>query len=235
MSVSAFFNKLMGHQQQKAHVTTANYRDLVTKIATGHEPSHTEVELLLTSADKSVDDLRRDVERYQHRLALKAMVNSLPKLEEEFAEVQQQIAAVDHDLEEAERKHDRVTAPLYGRLEEIKRARNDASDAKRKLFDTCDNPGLERQLAQAATELSQLTDANKDMAAHATWLENKADSERDQAGREFSEADRNHHREQSVLHIQQAESLRRQIKANEKGRADVVKQREQIEELMRQA
>jgi hypothetical protein len=41
--------------------------------------------------------LQSDVEAYQHRMALKAIVASLPKLEQEFAQVQQQIAAADRD------------------------------------------------------------------------------------------------------------------------------------------
>ena len=49
-------------------------RELVSGIATGEEPNHAEVERLLATTGKSIDDLRRDVERFQHGMELKAVV-----------------------------------------------------------------------------------------------------------------------------------------------------------------
>jgi chromosome segregation ATPase len=234
MSVATFFEKLMGLQQQKAQATIAGYRELVAGIATGEEPGSPEVERVLVNTGKSIDDLRRDVEAYQHRMALKAMVSSLPDLDRDFAEVQKQIAAADRELQEAERRHDDATAPLYGRMEDIKQARSEASRAQQELFDTCSDPDLERQLDRANDELARLLEANKDLATHAAWLDNKSDAERDRIGKELTEADREHRREQAALYRKQAESLRRQIKVNEKAQGDIIKQRVQIEDHMRQ-
>ena len=50
MSISTFFEKLLGLEQQKAQATTAGYRELVAGIATGEEPDHAEVERLLAPA-----------------------------------------------------------------------------------------------------------------------------------------------------------------------------------------
>ncbi|MEZ6098709.1 MAG: hypothetical protein R3E01_07035 [Pirellulaceae bacterium] len=127
MSVTTFFEKMIGLQLQRSLQKQNSYRELVAGIATGEEPSPAEVERLLFETKKSITDLQFDVETYQHRMALKAIVASLPKLEQEFEQVQQQIAAADRDLEEAERRHDETTSPLYGRLHEIKEARKDAS------------------------------------------------------------------------------------------------------------
>jgi chromosome segregation ATPase len=234
MTVSTFFEKLLGQQRQKTQVNLAGYRELVSGIATGAEPDHAEVERLLDTTGKSLDDLRRDMERFQHRMELKARVASLPDLDREFAKVQQQIAAAEQLLTDAERRHDETTGPLYSRLREIKDAQSDASRATQELFHTCDDPDLKRQLNQVTSEINRLLKANKDLATHATLLDNKADSQRDQADKELSEADRDHRREQSVLYRKQAESLRRQIKTNEKAQADALKQREQIEDRMRQ-
>ena len=224
----------MGLQQKKVQTTIAGYRELVAGIATGEEPDHAEVERLLASTGKSIDDLRRDVKRFQHRMELKALVASLPELDREFADLQKRIASADRELEVAERKREEaVIGPLYVRLEEIKQARSDASRAKQELFHTCEDSELKRQLDHANAEIQRLLEANKDLATHAAWLDNKSDSERERAEKELSESGREHRREQAALYRKQSESLRRQIKANQKAQADALKRCNVIEERMR--
>lgn len=55
MNVTAFFEKIMGLQQQRAQQTIAGYRDLVAGIATGEEPDPSDVERHLADAGKSLD------------------------------------------------------------------------------------------------------------------------------------------------------------------------------------
>lgn len=234
MSVTTFFEKIIGLQQQRSQQKQNSYRELVAGIATGEEPSPAEVERLLAEAKKSITDLQRDVETYQHRMALKAMVASLPKLEEEFAQVQQQIAAADHDLEAAERLHDEITGPLYGRLHEIKEARKDASQASQELYETCDSPNLEQKVTEINAEIERLNKSAWDLAIQAAYLDNKAEAERHQAEKELTAADREHRLEQAALFEKQAESLRQRVKSSQKAQADAVKRREQIEDRMRQ-
>jgi chromosome segregation ATPase len=234
MSATTFFEKMIGLQQQRSQQKQSSYRELVASIATGEEPSAAEVDRLLAETKKSISDLKHDVETYQHRMALKAIVASLPKLEQEFAQVQQQIAAADRDLEAAERKHDEITGPLFGRLHEIKEARKDASAASQELYETCDSPDLEQQVAEINAEIERLNKSAWDLAIQAAYLDNKAEAERHQADKELTEADRDHRREQAALFEKQAESLRQRVKSSQKDQADAVKRREQIEECMRQ-
>lgn len=234
MSVTTFLEKMIGLQQQRSQQRQNSYRELVAGIATGEEPSPADVERLLAETKKSISDLQRDVETYQHRMALKAMVASLPKLEEEFAHVQQQIAAADRELEAAERRNDEITSPLYGRLHEIKEARKDASTAQQELFATCDDLELERQLDAANAEIRRLMDASKELATKAVYIDNQADGERRRADRELTEADRDHRREQAAVFQKQAESIRQRINAGEKAQVEAAKRRDEIEERMRQ-
>jgi chromosome segregation ATPase len=234
MSVTTFFEKMIGLQQQRSQQKQNSYRELVAGIATGEEPSAAEVDRLLAETKKSISDLKHDVETYQHRMALKAIVASLPKLEQEFAQVQQQIAVADRDLEAAERKHDEITGPLFGRLHEIKEARKDASAASQELYETCDSPDLEQQTHEINAEIERLNKSAWDLAIQAAYLDNKAEAERHQADKELTEADRDHRREQAALFEKQAESLRQRVKSSQKDQADAVKRREQIEERMRQ-
>jgi chromosome segregation ATPase len=234
MSVTTFFEKMIGLQQQRVQQKQNSYRELVAGIATGEEPSPAEVERLLFETKKSITDLQYDVETYQHRMALKAIMASLPKLDQESAQVQQQIAAADRDLEEAERRHDEITGPLYGRLEEIKAARRDASQARQELYETCEDADLERQLHEVNAEMERLRKSSWDLATQAVYLDNKADSELHRAEKELTEADRDHRRTQAALFQKQAESLRQRVKASEKAQAEAVKRRDQIEDRMRQ-
>lgn len=234
MSVTTFFEKMIGLQQQRSQQKQNSYRELVAGIATGEEPSAAEVERLLAETKKSLADLQRDVETYQHRMVLKATVAALPKLEEEFSQVQQQIAAADRDLEAAERRHDEITGPLYGRLHEIKEARKDASAASQELYETCDSPDLERQVAEINAEIERLNKSAWDLAIQAAYLDNKAEAERHEAEKELTAADRDHRREQAAHFEKQAESLRQRVKSSQKAQADAVKRREQIEDRMRQ-
>ncbi len=48
MSVTTFFEKMIGLQQQRSQQKQNSYRELVAGIATGEEPSASEVERLLT-------------------------------------------------------------------------------------------------------------------------------------------------------------------------------------------
>ena len=103
MSVSKFFEKMIGLQKQRSQQKQNSYRELVAAIATGKEPNLGEVERLLSEFGMSLDDLKQDVEVYQTRIALKALVATLPKIDQETALVQQKIAAADRDhrLEQA--------------------------------------------------------------------------------------------------------------------------------------
>ena len=234
MSISNLFERIASRQHQRRQQTIANFRELVTAVAMGQEPQPEAVEHTLADAGKSLDELKCEVDRYKKRFALKAIVNGLPKLEQEHAQVQHRIAQADQDLDDAERKHGEITGPLHSRLHEINLARGDAMRAQNELFDTCDDPDLRAQLGQVNSELQALNDRNQHLTAHAAQLDNRSDTESNRANRELSEADCDHRREQAALFKKQADALRRQIKANEKAQTELNKRREQIEQRMRE-
>ena len=209
MSITAFFEKFMGLQQQKVQATVASYRELVAGIATGEEPNPAEVERLLANAGKSVDDLRRDVERYQHRMALKAMINSLPRLEAERREIDSQIAAADRVLEAAEKQHEVSTAPLYATRRELDLAISDANRASAELMQSCDDADLRRELDELNTEARRLDEQHRSQADRAIYMEEKTRSEHQRAERELTLGDTEARREVSERYRKEADSARR--------------------------
>ena len=92
MSVPKFFEKMIGLQTQKQQQKVLCYRSIVVEIASGSEPKPSDVERILADNDKSIEDLKRDVERQVRRTSFKALVTSIPKLEQEYDQIQHQIA-----------------------------------------------------------------------------------------------------------------------------------------------
>jgi hypothetical protein len=82
------------------------------------------------SAKAIAASFKQDVEVYQTRMALKALVATLPTIDQEIALVQQKIAAADRELEAAEQRYEDTTAPLYGRLREINEVQKEISQAR---------------------------------------------------------------------------------------------------------
>jgi hypothetical protein len=235
MSLSTLFDKLAGKQRDRRQRHLDSYRDLVAGVATGEEPDADEVERLLADAGKSLDDLRHDVERYQHRMALKAMVASLPKWEDERRLINEQIAAADQALEAAEKQHDETSDPLFNRRREIDAAISDAQRARVQLIETCDDAEARREASDLNVEHQRLEQEQRAQADRASHLEKRARAEFDQADRMVGLSDAEARREVAERYQKDAEAARREVKRLEKAKADVAKRREQLDERMRQA
>lgn len=235
MSVTAFFEKFIGLQQQRAQEKVATYRELVAGIAAGDEPNPAEVERLLADAGKSLDDLRRDVEQYQHRMALRATVAEMPALEAERRSIDEQIAAADQTLEAAEQQHDQTTDPLYARRREINQALSEGSTALGELVRTCGDPDVIRDMADLDAEARQLSERSRDLISRAAHMEQSARNERERADQEASFSEAEGRREVADRYKKDAEATRREMKQVEKAIAELGKRREQIEQRMRQA
>lgn len=235
MSVVSFFEKFLGLQQEKAKATIASYRELVAGIATGEEPNTAEVERLLAGAGKSIDDLQQDVHHYRHRFALKAMLASLPGLEEERRQVDEQLATATRLLDEAEKVHDETTAPLYERRRELDRAIGDASRASSDLLQSCEDADLHRELAEVNTEARRLEEQHRDLIDRARYLDGQAEFALERANREISLDKGASRREAAERHQKDAEAARREARRLEAQRPDLDKRRKEIEERMRLA
>jgi len=233
MNVMELFEKIAGKQHERRKQRIDGYRELVAAIASGKEPDAEEVEATLAQAGKSLDELRQAVALFQKRTELKAKVAAMPKLEAEQQEVQRQISQADDALADAEQRHDEVTAPLYGRLQQIKATLSDAESAKRELYHTCDEPHFRRLLDENAAEIEKLRQRNSDLQSQASDLDYQAKKQLDQADRELGYADADQRRKQAAVFQKQAAALRRTLDAVVQELNAVGKRREQIEQQMR--
>ena len=147
MNLTSLFEKIARGQKQREKARIDDFRGLVRAIAEGKEPDADQVERVLGDTGKPLDDLRAAVELYQQRFAMRAQVNSLPKLEAERKEVEQQLLKADAALEAAEQQHTETTAPLHGRLEMLRQAMQEAERSRHQLVETCPDEELRERLA----------------------------------------------------------------------------------------
>ena len=235
MSIASFFEKMVGMQRQRAEQKLGRYRELVAAIASGSEPSPTEIEQLLTETQKSVDDLRRDVEKLQYRSALKASVAAIPGFEAERRAIDDQIAAADRKLAEAECQHEETIHPLHLRRREIDQAISDGEAARRELVSSCEDADLRRELADIDLQLQRAGESIRELKDRAGRFDRMAANEHEAAGYELIKSEAARRRDQADAHESEAAALRSNAKKLEKQQADLAKRREQIEQRMRQS
>ncbi|MEQ1826531.1 MAG: hypothetical protein ABL921_11325 [Pirellula sp.] len=233
MSVTSFFEKIVGLQTEKHKQKILSYRSMVASIATGGEPDPKEVERLLAETGKTVDDLQSDVDRHERRLSLKELVASLPKLGVECSQLQHQIADANKDLEEAERRHSAITHPLETRLRELSSAQTEAERAKQELFETCDGPELRRKWEAIMDQLNQNIAKQRELVSEISMYDNKADQAAYSSEREVTKSERERVHAKSESFKTRADELRAEMKALARANSDLEIRRNQIEKQMR--
>lgn len=178
MNLTSLMDKVIGRQRERQQSRHEAYRTLVAQLADGKEPDAEQVDELLGALGKSLDDLKADVERLEQRREWKAQLDALPKLADEQKRLGKQVAAADRELEAAESKHTEITAPLYGRLDQIKQAMSQAEDARRRLWDTCSDPAIMAELNEVTTTRADVSTRRAKLAADARQQREWANSDR---------------------------------------------------------
>ncbi len=164
---------------------------------------------------------------------MKALVATLPKLDQEYEDVQHKIANANTVLEEAERRHSEITNPLNFRLQEIRLAHNEAMKANQELFDGCGDPELWQQYDQSNDQMQENIAQHRELVSEISVLDRKAQNASLRAEEELSRLDIDRCRAQAVAFKKQADELRSQIKILERSNKDIQSRRDQIEKQMR--
>ncbi len=235
MNVAQLIERIAGRQKERQQQKVQSYRDLVKQIAAGgKEPDPASVEATLEAAGKSLDDLQKAVRQYEQRMTWKAQVAMVPSLEKERDRLNREIAAADKILEEAEAHHSEVTAPLHGELAHTKDGVNDASTARSRLFDTCDDESLWQQLRELSREAQRLILENQGLQSRLAYLQTRAEQQAAKVDEE-SNAVTKASRQQMVKDLlKEAEDVRCTIKANSLQSFELAKRSERIERQMRE-
>ena len=234
MSTQTIFDKLVGRKRQREQAVLSSYRQLVEAIANETEPDPDEVDRLLNESGKTLDDLQTDCAKLSRRMRLKAALDRRPALEAERAKVNDQIAAADRVLEEAEAKHDEVTRPFYERRREIDEALWEASDAEASLVVECENEELKSELEEVGTELMQLNRDRRELLDQASHLETLAAVEHARAERQLDIYFARQYRDKAEALQKDAKDRRQQAKKLAKSHDDLEQRRTELENQIRE-
>lgn len=152
MNLSTVFDRIFKAQQQREESRARDYRSLVTEIASGTEPQADRLDQILTASGKSVEQLRADVELHQQRRAWREQYDALPRLDDEQAALERQIADAEKAFEAARAQFHAAINPLHARLRQVQEERTQAEAAKARLQETCPFGELVAELQQVRDE-----------------------------------------------------------------------------------
>lgn len=137
-------------------------------------------------------------------------------------------------LEEAEAHHSEVTGPLHGELAQIKDGMNDASTARSRLFDTCDDESLWQQLRELSREGQRLVQENQGLQSRLAYLQSRAEQQSAAADKETNEVTKSSRKQIAKDLLKEADELRRTMKANSLQSLELAKRSERTEQQMRE-
>lgn len=134
----------------------ADFWTTARKLAVGEKVTTASVEKVLAESGKTLAELQTAVELLTQRARWHELRRKAAALERQQASIQDRIASENRKLAAAEQAHTDATAPLYAQLHEIRAAVSDASDARRKLIETCPDEALRAQLVAVDDRLAAL-------------------------------------------------------------------------------
>jgi hypothetical protein len=147
------------------------YSALVQAFANGKGPAEDEVEKILTSSGRTIDQLERDVSKLRRRLELVEKMRQADTLVAERDGLQPKMDALDAKLKAAKDAHAQEHAPLYWRVQQINTelAQLQLVEVKAELRRISD-PALQekvRRLLRESRTVETSRDAVKDQQAQA--------------------------------------------------------------------
>lgn len=172
--------ELLSELESRRTSREAEFLTTARKIAGGEKVAAAAVERLLGESGKTPAELKAAVEIIQQRRQWHAIISAEPALEKERASIKDRIAAEDRKLEAAEQAHADATGPMYARLDFIKAHVSDASDARRKLIQTCPDKELKAELEDVLEGLNDLREKAAALRERAGLIK-RAESDEEEA------------------------------------------------------
>jgi len=139
---------------------TGKFLTLVRAVADGDgdgkAPGVDEVDAILDSCGKGIEDLRAAVAVQQQRRTLREKIDAYEAAQAELPDVEAKMKAARAEFDAAQRKFDGAMAPLRQREDEIQRLRVAAQAARRNLLDNVQDDVLLQREAELKERRQQL-------------------------------------------------------------------------------
>jgi hypothetical protein len=199
MNLSDLFARIRGKKRE----FQMDFHALVRLVAADKAPEPDVIARALQDAGKTVEDLQKAVELLQRRHQWRQAIAQAESLEAERPGIQQQIAAANRELEQANERHDEIVGPLDGKLYRIIQAGRDADEARRQLRDTCTNLELLDAMADVNSERDALVKRRHELDRERDELKRRGQAALEESAYARSEA------EAQALHNQGQNQLAR--------------------------
>ncbi|MCR9293928.1 MAG: hypothetical protein NXI32_14480 [bacterium] len=146
----SILESFIGHRKQKRdsqETPATRYHALVKRFAAGEEIDLNEADAIVEAAGKSEADLQTDVEKFNERVAKRAMLDAGVGADEEMASADEERKAAEWELLSAQRELSAKIDAARMRVARAKTQAAQATHAKAFLMRTVTDPALLRELA----------------------------------------------------------------------------------------
>jgi predicted nucleic acid-binding Zn-ribbon protein len=169
MNLTSLLEKIARRQEERRVTQWSDYRKLVAEVCDGKEPDADRLANVLADNDRTLENLRHDVQLLTKRRKLREQMLAIDPLAGEAKKVEKAIADGEQELERITERHKEKMSPIYARRFEISQIRKLADQARDDLRATCEDrelvaeyeelqpkiDGLRRQCGEIEREIHQ--------------------------------------------------------------------------------
>jgi len=134
-----------------------DYRSLVALVCDGKEPEADRIAMVLADNDRTLEQLRHDVQLLAKRRKLRTDMDAAPPLEGERQKVEQLIVDGEKQLEAIIETHREKMSPLYSRRFDLNQIRKQAQQSQEELRATCEDREVLARYEAVNEDLTELT------------------------------------------------------------------------------
>ncbi|MBM4092701.1 MAG: hypothetical protein FJ276_25320 [Planctomycetes bacterium] len=145
-------NQILTRQKQLETEAEDAYHAAVRRIADDKPLAEKKLFAILRDADRSADDLERDVQTLRQRKAWRQQLDSLPDLERRFQDEETALQQLCAEFEKLEREHEDRCLPHENEIRRLRQERLDISGVKQRLLNSVVDSRLLSQQKQVLAQ-----------------------------------------------------------------------------------
>lgn len=175
MSLTSLLDSITQRLAKRRVDKWTDYRRLVALVCDGKEPDADRIAVVLSDNERTLEQLRHDVQLLAKRRKLRIEMDAAPPTESERLKVEQLIVDGEKQLEAITETHREKMSPLYARRFELNQIRKVAQQSQDDLRATCEDRELLARFNAVNDELTELTNERgrlqTDIKQMQIWME----------------------------------------------------------------
>ena len=175
MNLTSTLDSISQRLEERRAGKWSEYRKLVALVCDGKEPNADRIASVLSDNERTLDELRHDVQLLAKRRKLRIDMDAAPPLESERLKVEQLIVDGEKQLEAIIETHRQKMSPLYARRFDLNQIRKIAQQAQDDLRSSCEDREMLARFEAVNEELTELTNEQgkiqADIKQMKIWME----------------------------------------------------------------